>query len=84
MTAAGEVELRCTGTKLEAWYEREQPQAGDLVSIVLVDLVDVGKDSPMKAYEIAIRHAGDGYTPAAEEGDPGVAVDTSSDADIPF
>jgi hypothetical protein len=53
--AAGEVELRCTGFELEAWFDREQPQAGDLVSLVLASLVDTGKSSPMKHYEAALK-----------------------------
>jgi hypothetical protein len=83
-TAAGEVELRCTGMALEAWYDQEQPQPGDLVSLVLAELRDVGKDSPMKRYETAIRRD----MPPTDAADPGVqpdtAADASADADIPF
>ena len=71
---AGEVELRCTGYALEAWFDGEQPQAGDLVSLVLAELVDVGKDSPMKRFECALRR-----DPGRDPDDPG-----PSDADIPF
>jgi hypothetical protein len=79
-TAAGEVELRCTGMALEAWYDQEQPQPGDLVSLVLTELRDVGKDSPMKKYETAIRRD----THTTDDADPGAAVDTAADDDIPF
>jgi hypothetical protein len=83
-TAAGEVELRCTGMALESWYDQEQPQPGDLVSLVLAELRDVGKDSPLKKYETAIRRD----TPPTYPADPGVQLDTaadaSADADIPF
>ncbi len=54
-TDAGEVDLRCTGFELEAWFDREKPQAGDLVSLVLSELRDTGKDSPLKHYEAALR-----------------------------
>jgi hypothetical protein len=81
-TAAGEVELRCTGMALESWYDEERPQAGDLVSLVLAELRDVGKDSPLKKYETAIRRD----TFAADPSDPGASPDLAADADddIPF
>jgi hypothetical protein len=78
-TAAGEVELRCTGLALEAWYDQEQPQPGDLVSLVLAELRDVGKDSPMKKYETAIRRD----THTADPADLGVEPRLADD-DIPF
>ena len=70
-TGAGEVDLRCTGFELEAWFDREQPQAGDLVSLVLSELRDTGKDSPLKHYEAALRR------------DTGPAAGGNDD-DIPF
>ncbi len=78
-TAAGEVELRCTGMALEAWYDQEQPQPGDLVSLVLAELRDVGKDSPLKKYETAIRRD----THTTDPADPGVEA-RQADDDIPF
>lgn len=77
-TGAGEVELRCTGKALEAFYDEEQPQAGDLVSLKLVELRDVGYDSPLKVIETAIRRD----TLAVDPCDPGVEPRLADD--IPF
>jgi hypothetical protein len=72
-TAAGGTELRCTGAVLERWFDKEQPEAGNLVSIVLEQLLDTGKDSPMKLYSAALqRDPG----PAVDANDPGVDVDS--------
>jgi hypothetical protein len=79
-TAAGETEFRVTGYELEPWYDAEQPQAGNLVSIVLAELRDTGKDSPMKHYAAALlRDSGAPVDPA----DPGVAPELPADG-IPF
>jgi hypothetical protein len=80
-TDAGEVDLRCTGFELEAWYDQEQPQAGDLVSIVLAELRDTGKDSPLKHYEAALQR--DGGAPV-DLADPGVEPELHAGDDIPF
>jgi hypothetical protein len=78
-TPAGEVELRCTSGALAHWFDDEGPQAGDLVSLVLTELRDVGKDSPLQRYETALRRD----THAADPADPGVD-DRQADDDIPF
>jgi hypothetical protein len=52
------------------------------VSLVLAELRDVGKDSPLKKYETAIRRD----TFAADPADPGASPNLAADADddIPF
>jgi hypothetical protein len=50
----GETMLWCSGAMLNAWFDDEQPEAGDVVDVVLEELKDVGRPQPMKMFTAAI------------------------------